>query len=45
VFQSLSKSVSSEHFYFWLKGLAEVCRGESCLNDVNNNDLVTSSSY
>jgi hypothetical protein len=24
----------------WLTGLAQVCRGEGILNDVNNNDLV-----
>lgn len=40
VFQSASKGSSSEHYYFWLNGLTEICRGEALLNDVTNTDLV-----
>ena len=32
--------MSSEHFYFWLTGLNQVCLGEHMLNNVGNSDLV-----
>ena len=40
IFQRLTYSVSSEHFYFWLMGLGKICNGEHGLNDVSNKDLV-----
>lgn len=40
IFQKLTYSVSSEHYYFWLLGLKQVCLGEHLLNDVSNKDLV-----
>lgn len=40
VFQRVSVGVSSEHLYFWLTGLAQVCQGEYLLNDAGQKDLV-----
>ena len=40
IFQKLSFSSSSEHFYFWLTGLNEISLGEYALNNVQNKDLV-----
>ena len=40
IFQRLTYSVSSEHFYFWLTGLSKICHGEHGLNNVSNKDLV-----
>ena len=40
IFQKLSFSSSSEHFYFWLTGLNEISLGEHALNNVQNQDLV-----
>lgn len=40
IFQKLSLSVSSEHFYFWLSGLQQICFGEHLLSNVANKDLV-----
>ena len=40
IFQKLSFSSSSEHFYFWLTGLNQISLGEHALNNVQNQDLV-----
>ena len=39
IFQKISFSSSSEHFYFWLTGLQQISLGEYTLNDVQNKDL------
>ena len=40
IFEKLSFSTSSEHFYFWLTGLNQISLGEQALNNVQNKDLV-----
>jgi len=40
IFKKITLTVSSEHFYFWLTGLEQICLGEHFLNDVSNNDLL-----
>ena len=40
IFQKLTLTVSSEHFYFWLSGLSQISLGERFLNVVSNKDLL-----
>ena len=40
IFKKITLTVSSEHYYFWLTGLEQICLGEHFLNDVSNKDLL-----
>ena len=40
IFNFLSDSVSSEHQYFWLLGLAQISEAEKILSDRSNDDII-----